>query len=109
MNRLELGGGRTKDRKEFYVEFLDFVRRYPEMRMSLYVPKSDLNFLINEGCYSIACDLMDLCLSGRLALTRKMPRPDLMATLRALRELEPCGNLRAGRIENSTDSHPHAA
>lgn len=110
MNLLGIGGGLNESRKKFYREFLEFARRHPQMRVSLYIPRSDLNLLASEGCFSIARSLSDLCLSGRLVLTRKMPRPGLLATLRAVRGTRSAPVLGRGKeAARPADFHPNAA
>lgn len=110
MNYAGLQGGFTQSRKKFYLDFLQFAHRHPEMRVFLYIPSSDLNLLASEECFSIAASLSDLCLSGRLALTREMPRLDLLDTLRALRNDRSASGVRRGiKDESSTGFHPNAA
>ncbi|MBI3014611.1 MAG: hypothetical protein HYY65_06045 [Candidatus Tectomicrobia bacterium] len=75
----------VQGRKLFYTEFLEFAGRYPEMRISLYVPQNDLPLLANEECSSIVRGLLNLCESGRLILMGMIPRSHLLAYLREIR------------------------
>lgn len=76
----------TKDHKYFYTEFLAFARQYPEMKVSLYVPCNDLSLFAKKECFSIVCELLTLCESGRLTLMGIMPRPRLLDYLREIRD-----------------------
>lgn len=100
----------TQDRKHFYLEFLEFVRQYPEMKVSLYVPRDDLPLLAKKECSSIVCDLLDLCESGRLTLIGTMPRPHLLEYLRGVGKGQSNPILfQEERVGRYTDSHPGVA
>jgi len=75
----------SENRKEFYLHFLEFARRYPEIMVSLYIPRDDLSLLAEEGWLSIVCDLLDLCESDRLTLVGAIPRFHLLEYLHEIR------------------------
>ena len=98
----------TQDRKYFYIAFLEFARRCPEMKASLYVPRNDLPLLANEECFSIVCDLLDFCSYGRLALKGMMPQ--LFQYLRENRKSRSNPVLcQEQSVASCTDFHPDAA
>jgi len=78
--------GLIESRREFYLRLLDFARRYPEVKVSLYIPGSDLTFFTEKEWLSIACDLLDLCESGRLTLMGIMRSFHFLEYLRAIRK-----------------------
>ena len=79
-------GSFSEVRKEFYTQFLEFARHYPEIKVSLYVPRDDLYLLSEEGWLSVVCDLLDLCECDRLTLIGAIPRPHLLAYLQEIKK-----------------------
>ena len=100
----------TQGREYFYIEFLEFARRYPEVKICLYVPQNDLPLLAKEGSSSIVCDLLTLCESGRLTLVGIMPRPHLLEYLRGIRngKSNPIP-FQEESVGGFWDSHPNTA
>lgn len=68
----------SEDRRDFYLHFLRFARQYPDMKISLYVPRHDLPLLAREDWSEIVRSLLDLCRSGRLTLMGMAPRSHLL-------------------------------
>ena len=99
----------TQGRKYFYTEFLEFARQYPEMKISLHVPRNDLYLLAKEECFSIVSDLVDLCLSGRLTLMGKMRQPQLLEYLREIKKGQRAPILFQEKVGSTTNSHPRVA
>ncbi len=76
----------AENRKEFYTHFLDFARQYPEIKVSLYVPRDDLYLLAEEGWSAIVTGLVDLCESDRITLIGAIPRLHLLEYLSGIKK-----------------------
>lgn len=79
-------GSFPERRKAFYREVLDFAGRHPGMKVSLFIPRSDLPVLAGEGCFSLVCELLEFCSSGRFLLRGAMRRAELLEYLQEIRK-----------------------
>lgn len=71
-------------RRQFYKEFLEFTRRYPEVKIRLDIPRNDLPLLAGEEWSPVVDNLLALCRSGRLTLGGTIRRADLLDHLRKI-------------------------
>lgn len=81
----------AENRREFYIQFLEFTRHYPDVQVSLYVPRDDFGLFEEEEWFFIVCELLKLCQAGRLTLVGLIPRLDLLRHFRKIKEKREAG------------------